>query len=863
MNRLVHLPGGDAVESWDDDPDFGGRPPAPSSRVSSRHPSRDLDFDPAAGVRRPRRVASVALLAGALKRLEPGSRTSVEDWTDDADFADSADEFDGGTARPRSRVLPLYSDYDDEDDDAEIETLRAIARKPSKADVMSLFLPQSSTAAAAASASLENARRLFAADAASNTKTLGQEFEDFEADFEFSDGQDELALPEDVEIKTPARLGRAVATDDWDEPVGQRLSSVQSSLPSSRSGRSSALSLLSPSSTAMTEDPEEGFDDLVLPDGPLDLPSMFERRKTETVAAPVALTRSPEQPSRRPGRADDLLDGLDINHDVFADADTSTTKNTWNKNIVVDRRSASGRGPSSVAALFTPKPTRIPRPVAAGEGSGLSPTPAPAAQPSLRELFQQSSRTMGLGISGVRPAAAVAAPTASRERTMARKSSMVSMRPSGEQRSLLPKKSMPSLRTAADSSLGFGGRGAAPPPLPPLPTALASGGRPLRKMASYAALSGTRHRSDSPPPELPELPAKTTEFLTAKSRAVSRGSTATTGLARKQSTTFGDRVSPKGTGTRVASEALRREAANTKTITKPIKRRLFGDGTELDMLDDLPVNTAKESKFLVSPSGTKSALKPPRTAAAPLPPPKAEPKRADKARPSQIPARKPSMTFVAHTDKSATYQTLKAKRKVQQRPHLIKPLGGPADKPKTEKGMRYNPKTFKWEGNEPDAAVFNELGATPPRPALISNVTATKGVQVVGGMVFDPVRMCWLKVGHEDTASESQDEDDPFAGFEDLVDDVKNVNIGTPSTRSGLESSSSFSSFTKNNNPPSFGEFVVGEEFDIGVGFIRRQTVEEERWKRKIHGWGSVVVAGADTKDYLYEIRRWVLRQER
>lgn len=54
--------------------------------------------------------------------------------------------------------------------------------------------------------------------------------------------------------------------------------------------------------------------------------------------------------------------------------------------------------------------------------------------------------------------------------------------------------------------------------------------------------------------------------------------------------------------------SLAREAAAKRTITKPSRRRNFGDGTELDTFDDLPTSAAKESKFVKPP-----ATRPPKT----------------------------------------------------------------------------------------------------------------------------------------------------------------------------------------------------------------------------------------------------------
>lgn len=51
----------------------------------------------------------------------------------------------------------------------------------------------------------------------------------------------------------------------------------------------------------------------------------------------------------------------------------------------------------------------------------------------------------------------------------------------------------------------------------------------------------------------------------------------------------------------VAPAALAREAVAKRTLSRPTRRRNFGDGTELEVFDDLPTSTAKETRFLKTP----------------------------------------------------------------------------------------------------------------------------------------------------------------------------------------------------------------------------------------------------------------------
>lgn len=53
--------------------------------------------------------------------------------------------------------------------------------------------------------------------------------------------------------------------------------------------------------------------------------------------------------------------------------------------------------------------------------------------------------------------------------------------------------------------------------------------------------------------------------------------------------------------TDMAPAALAREAAAKRTLTRPSRRRNFGDGSELEIFDDLPTSLQKESKFTKQP----------------------------------------------------------------------------------------------------------------------------------------------------------------------------------------------------------------------------------------------------------------------
>lgn len=165
-------------------------------------------------------------------------------------------------------------------------------------------------------------------------------------------------------------------------------------------------------------------------------------------------------------------------------------------------------------------------------------------------------------------------------------------------------------------------------------------------------------------------------------------------------------------------------------------------------------------------------------------------------------------------------------------------------------GMTYNPVTYRWEGNENALSAFNAPVSTPstasipphmvrekegntPGPVLIKDMSTSKGAKRIGDMVFDPQAMCWLKVDTSDPTSKSDDlmdgfnamdDDDPFKDIPDLEDKDMDDIEGGHGRVSDIKD-----------------EWLVGEEFDVGPEFIRRQREEEERWRKKCNKWIGAV----------------------
>jgi len=409
--------------------------------------------------------------------------------------------------------------------------------------------------------------------------------------------------------------------------------------------------------------------------------------------------------------------------------------------------------------------------------------------------------------------------------------------------------------------------------------------------------------------------------------------------------------------------------AAKKPITKPTRRRNFGDGSELEIFDDLPTSATVESKFIKQPIGRgaprslrsklgQSHFAPSTSSLAsrtetplpstPLSPtkqtyPDFTPRFARETAASRnareqrtvsgsinAALREPShphhesrplaplstnwkAQVMARSNAnglaSPSHRKKHVSKKEPQKPQLIKAMGSGMSEPKALKGMQYNPILFRWEGNENALASFDvpasSVGGSPVRsrdnaghspkhssvgqPALITNVgQMAAGVQVVGGMVFDPKRMCWLKMAPsqgQGPASGPQgggmtglrggaaavgsvqleEEEDVFAGLEDLKEEDELTSGSFRGGGGGVGGAGGFGGRKVSNAEGKEGSasgsgdegWLVSEEFDVGPEFIRRQRSEEDKWKRKVEKWlrpdGLVEDRAADSW-------RWAIR---
>ncbi|KAJ7487464.1 hypothetical protein B0H11DRAFT_2278589 [Mycena galericulata] len=340
--------------------------------------------------------------------------------------------------------------------------------------------------------------------------------------------------------------------------------------------------------------------------------------------------------------------------------------------------------------------------------------------------------------------------------------------------------------------------------------------------------------------------------------------------------------------------------AAPRVLRRPKRQRMFGDGTELDGFDDLPTDREKESRYRVQPKGygnrvpggsypsksEKGTIRRKRRegseggsldAHSPLGPSNIA-KLASRVELSPKSLADPPRKKKTHSSPTAPYP--------KKKPTLIRNLGG-SGAPRVVGDMRWNPQTLRWEGNEQVLRDFDAAVGTSTRPALITHLTGSSigspvgsfanGARIVGNMIFDPARMCWIS-----TLPPDEDEPDVFANLADDEGDEEDGGWESKggTIRASLQLASSASTATPSAAPsPARSESYVrassesdGERgsrasmvYDVDESFLESCRAAEERHRVEMKGW-NLAASRQDPfaerdHSHLYEIRELATRK--
>ena len=938
-----------------------------------------------AGIPIPQNVPASALLGGTIKRL--GGRRLKKvlgyDWGDDIELPKTQD---GGLKLKRNEGSAFP------------ETLRMlsaefpISSSPSKSQSNMSFMDRiaSATKLSTATAKLDNFKdddnnddffgdvpTIKIAKNRSPQKPIPFTQEPAKASREPEDMEADLELPEDgkplrlsLRKETPKTPGSNLTEDfdmEWAEgSLGTRFGGTRRDM---RSNPSSSISAFSPSASSCltAESEDDALDGLVLPDTNFEFGEALKKRMKS--APPI---ENPESAFEKPiekvpekndtSAKDDFFSGIDIGDGKVFDSG----KLTLNRNIKhkAARHKSPARRPATTLTFTNkvePGISKIPRPQSHDRPrSMLEPVsesgPAPQyKRPGSRmgDYSAHSSSSSAIPTPSTPSSSHVAAPSTPSRRPLTLKSSRDILRPENTTHPsnyLKAKRSMPAMtknqpsparqpasqRPPSQGGDYAGSRQALP----------SRSKTPVDRSSADSSLSNVRR------PPVPFLPAGTSSAQShhvsiKTSRSFNRPNSSDSNDNAPVNRPVSRLSHPQRPSTPTnrrdhAPDYLTREAASKRTLTKPTRRRQFGDGNELEIFDDLPTSASIESKYIKQPiargapksvqlrsklglqhhnvsSTSLNEPTAPHTPSTPLSPIKQDPlpRFARDTNASRL-AREQRMGSVSATlqgtsslptvrETSGPLSSLSTnwkppppalhrnlgtpishpKRRSKappQKPRLIRAMGDLHNHAKEEKGMQWNPSLFRWEGNENVLAPFDVPTASPgaaglasPKssgsckaaPALIANVGASNGVQMSGGMVFDPQRMCWLKAAPSQCAAGRSDsspfspvsgdeEDDPFAGFEDL-DDAPKVSKAQPHegtdgfggplpSRAGKADGLGLSEDVE--------PLVMGEEFDVGPEFVKRLRAEEERWRSKVDGWvGESIKRDDGNKEWRWAIR--------
>ncbi|THH33545.1 hypothetical protein EUX98_g634 [Antrodiella citrinella] len=333
-----------------------------------------------------------------------------------------------------------------------------------------------------------------------------------------------------------------------------------------------------------------------------------------------------------------------------------------------------------------------------------------------------------------------------------------------------------------------------------------------------------------------------------------------------------------------------------KVLKRPKRPKTYGDGTELDAIDDLPLDREKEGRYRVQakqriPGATYSSKTP-------------EPmlvdtgvlrgtlrrtkKRDFSGGSSELTQMAPPTKSLKRTElaQSMSPEPIKKKnlaspsRHTRRKPTLIRNLGG-ANDPKVIGEMKWNPLTLRWEGNDQALRDFDVAVGSSTRPALITHLTGSSmgspvgsfasGARIVGNMIFDPSRMCWIS-----TLPPEEEEPDVFADLADDEDeDAWEAKGGTiKANLQGLPSAVPSSAVEPPSPARSHTRSMSESESDRGSrasmvcnvddAFLESCRVAEERHRSEMRGWiptRGEPFTEQQERSYLFEIRALATRQ--
>lgn len=570
-----------------------------------------------AGVIIPPDVPKSALLGGTIKRL--GSRkpksTLIDDWWDDLDIA----AFDGElqlklnshTTSPESLFnlnAPPPSSPAKSQDSHSLALNDLMKFRDTEDDNSFNDMP-----------TIKIANSRLPKPPVPPAQELRAQEENPETGLVIPQGDEPLRLSTRRDVSsTPDLFGEDFDAEWAEGSIGVRFGGTKRDC---RSNRSSSISAFSPSlSSCLTmESEDDGIDGLILPEGPVDFKKSLQNRQQSTPENKEETPSKPNIPKHAEPANDDFFTGIEIGNGEAFDSGKLTLNRNIKRKFEQPASPARRRSTSiTFTSRNTPPGTRIPRLSAHERAHSTQLEPVSESGGPVPKPRRPHSRIGGHGTNS--SLSNIPLPNAHHMPSIASSLSPPSRRHAGGRTSREGLRNEP---TTTNAQLLKAKRSA--PAIPPLPgnaTASLLQRSPPRQEGTYRPsftsrpktpverLNGDQRFDTHRLHQTPFLPAGTPQ-----SKSHHAGIKTGRSYRRTDSDSSGDiflnprsasktpKWSRSDTPSRVPNESLTRRYSTTrkKSITKPSRRNNFGDGTELDIFDDLPTSAVAESEFMKQP----------------------------------------------------------------------------------------------------------------------------------------------------------------------------------------------------------------------------------------------------------------------
>jgi hypothetical protein len=597
-----------------------------------------------AGIPIPDNVPKSALLSGSIKKLQskPNKKSAIDDWSEDLEFPaadmelalkspeqqsfpefiqpihtpftaspvksrDSIDQLSFGGSRTITQASAIIQPSNTKDAlDHDIKQDLQDFQDFSTDDLTVSQLNPPRTPTLGHTPPVGSANQPQTPSTTSHTPpVIGVvDTDDFEKDFEFPTHDMMLKLSPTPGITTTIPTINDDLWDniDWaDGAIGGRFSSTKRD---GRSTHSSSVSAFSPSASSCltVETEDDGLDGLVLPEGPLNLEENLRKRKVLR-AEPDEVSPKTLPRSKNTIDSHNFFDDLDVDDgNVFASMKPNVNRNVKRK---LDRPMTPNRSEKTIT--FTNKTpsvgTRIPRLSSHNRNHTSLESVSESGNPLIHFRRPQSRLTAHTNRSSVGSlhTSPPVTPSGGRRSLGSRITREGGI--SNDSASLLKvKRSAPSIRGPEESVSAPFQRPSSRQEGTTMIPGYARPKTPVDRTTTDSRLGNHR-------PPVPFLPAGASQ---SQSHHVSVKYSRHFRRSDSENSTDST-IGPKSISHSLRSDAPSRHHAHSasegsnitakRTITRPARRRNYGDGTELESFDDLPTSAIAESRFVKTPVG--------------------------------------------------------------------------------------------------------------------------------------------------------------------------------------------------------------------------------------------------------------------